>query len=147
MPAPRPASWTARPDGSGACATGAWSTGACTPRRPTPSGPLRTPARPEQVVHLLLLAHDHVLEPVLHGLRRGLAAGRLDGRLEGLERLPLALDQGVERLGRIPRERDRRDRRGGLAAERGDLLDEPRGVLQLGKRVLAHLLRVGLVLE
>src|SRR3712207_1441906 len=49
-------------------------------------------ACPQQVVHLLLLAHDHVLQAVLHRLGGGLAAGGLDGRLHCLERLPLAVD-------------------------------------------------------
>jgi hypothetical protein len=36
---------------------------------------------------------------------------------------------------------------GGFAAERGDLLHQPRGVLQLVPRVLAHPVGVGLILE
>jgi ketosteroid isomerase-like protein len=50
-------------------------------RRPRGLG---TPLRSQQVVHLLLLAHDHVLEAVLDGLGGGLASGRLDGGLECL---------------------------------------------------------------
>ena len=57
--------------------------------------------RAQQVVDLLLLAHDHVLEPVLDRLRGGLATGRLDRRLERLERLALVLDQVLERLRRV----------------------------------------------
>ena len=57
------------------------------------SGP---PLRAQQVVHLLLLAHDHVLEPVLDGLRGRLAPGRLDRRLERLERLALLVDAGLD---------------------------------------------------
>ncbi len=66
-------------------------------RRAEALGP---PLRPEQVVDLLLLAHDHVLEPVLDRLRGGLAAGRLDRGLERLERLRLVLDQHVDGLRR-----------------------------------------------
>jgi hypothetical protein len=88
-----------------------------------------------------------VLEAVLDGLRGGLAAGRLDGGLERLERLGLAVDQGVDRLVRIGHEVHPGHLGGRLASERGDLLHQAGGVLQLGQRVLAHLLGVRLVLE
>ena len=51
---------------------------------------LGPPAGPQQVVHLLLLAHDHVLEAVLHRLGGGLAPRGLDRRLHRLEHLGLA---------------------------------------------------------
>jgi hypothetical protein len=88
-----------------------------------------------------------VLEAVLDGLRGGLAAGRLDGGLERLERLRLALDELVDGLVGVGREGELGDLGRRLAAERGDLLDQARGVLELGQRVLAHLLGVRLVLE
>src|SRR5436190_14766475 len=73
---------------------------------------LRPAPGAQQVVHLLLLAHDHVLEPVLDGLRGGLAPGRLDRRLECLERLALVLDQPIDRLGRVAGEAQGRHVRG-----------------------------------
>jgi hypothetical protein len=88
-----------------------------------------------------------VLEAVLDGLRGRLAAGGLDRGLQRLEGLRLALDELVDGLVGVGREGELGDLGGRLAAERRDLLDQSRGVLELGQRVLAHLLGVRLVLE
>jgi hypothetical protein len=91
----------------------------------------KAPAGPQQVVHLLLLAHDHVLEAVLDRLGGSLAAGRLDRGLEYLERLGLAVDQPVDGLVGVGDEVDSCDLGGRLASQRGDLLHETGGVLEL----------------
>src|SRR5215218_5205087 len=108
------------------------------PAEPAARQPSGAAPRSQQIVDLLLLAHDHVLQPVLDGLRRRLAAGWLDGRLECLQGLAV-VDEAVERGRRVAGEAQWRHVGGRLAAQRRDLLDEPGGVLELGRRVPTHL--------
>ena len=111
------------------------------------AGPLRPAARADQEVDRLLLAHDDVLEPVLDGLRGGLAAGGLDRVLKRLKRFPLGLDQPGHGLAGVRCEAWIRDVGGGLAPQRGDLLDQVAGVGELCIGELSERSGQALVLE
>src|SRR5688500_15921529 len=87
---------------------------------------------PPERVDLFLLAHDEVLEPVLHGFGARLLPGVRDDGVERREGLALVVDQLAQRVLGRRREGERGDVGGGRAADGDDLLDHAPRVVELG---------------